>query len=65
MSEIRDKEEELLQHELGEIENKAAAETQKEQFFQQVQEDVVIKYLDNFVDLQEQLRKLKAHHEAG
>ena len=52
MSEIRAKEEELLQQELGEIENKAAAEAKQEEFFERIKEDVVDKYNSNFVDLQ-------------
>ena len=52
MSEIRAKEEELLQQELGEIENKAAAEAKQEEFFERIKEDVVDKYNANFVDLQ-------------
>ena len=63
MSEIKAKEEELLQHELGEIENKAAAEAQKEEFFQRIKEDVVDKYNTNFVNLQDQLKTIKQQNQ--
>ena len=58
MTQIKAKEEEILQQELGEIQDRAAVETQKEQFIDRIKEEVVDKYEKQVVGLQESLKKI-------
>ena len=59
IKEIRAKEEQLLQKELGEMEVKAAVSAQEGDFLRKVREEVMDKFKENLVGLEEQLKTLK------
>ena len=59
IKEIRAKEDELLQKEIGEMEVKAAISAQAGDFLRKVREEVMDKYKENLVGIEKQLTGLK------
>ena len=57
--EIRAKEDQLLQKEIGEMEVKAAFSAQEGEFLRKVREEVMDKFQENLVGLEEQLKTIK------
>ena len=64
IKEIRAKEEQLLQKELGEMEVKAAVSAQEGDFLRKVREEVMDKFKENLVGLEEQLKTLKTQSQS-